>query len=85
MKIDADQILSGISDDTLHDIVTRCANNAGVSLTSGQCATLVEAAKTGVRQACDEVSREQAVQTMIRRETLRFFRQVGRPNGRQFL
>lgn len=82
MKIDGDELINAVGDDTLHNIVVECANNAGVSLTSGECATLVEAAKQGIRDACDEVSRTSEVQQMIARETRRFFRQIGgRPNG----
>jgi hypothetical protein len=84
--IDADELINAIGDDGLKQVVASVVGDAGVEITSDMLTTLVEAVKQGIRDACDEVSRENAVQKMIQRETRNFFRRIGaRPNGRQFL
>jgi hypothetical protein len=90
MKLDADELLNAIGDDTLRNIVTKAFDQAGIQ-PNEQCVTAaIQAIKQGVQQACDDwnnAQQVQAVQAMIQREVRKFFRQIGGryPNGHQIL
>lgn len=82
----SDKIMSAISDETISDAIATAASDAGVELGDDAVAQITQAVRQALREMIDRCENEAGgnseMQTMIRREVQRFWRQIGgRPNG----